>query len=50
MTLCRKIDKIKENGRGEIMFSYEQIQSLNELEMEVYNYVILHLKQVSTMM
>ena len=31
------------------MFSYEQIQSLNELEMEVYNYVIVHLEQVSHM-
>lgn len=31
------------------MFSYEQIQSLNELEMEVYNYVITHLEQVSKM-
>lgn len=31
------------------MFSYQQIQSLNELEMEVYNYVITHLDQVATM-
>ena len=31
------------------MFSYKQIQSLNELEMEVYNYVILHLDEVATM-
>jgi Transcriptional regulators len=30
------------------MFSYKQIQSLNELEMEVYNYVILHLDEVAT--
>lgn len=31
------------------MFTYKQIQSLNELEMEVYNYVITHLEQVAFM-
>ena len=31
------------------MFTYEQIQSLNELELSVYNYVIQHTDQVTDM-
>lgn len=28
------------------MFTYEEIQSLNQLEIEVYNYVLVHMEQV----
>lgn len=31
------------------MFTYEQIQSLNQLEIEVYNYVLVHMKKVMHM-
>lgn len=31
------------------MFTYEQIQSLNTLEIEVYNYVLTHMEQVQHM-
>lgn len=34
---------------GDRMFSYKELQQLNGLEMEVYNYVILHLDQISNM-
>lgn len=31
------------------MFSYEQMENLNELEMKIYNYIITHAPQVSKM-
>lgn len=31
------------------MFTYEQIQSLNNLEIDVYNYVLVHMKKVMNM-
>lgn len=31
------------------MFTYEQIQSMNNLEIEVYNYVLVHMKKVMNM-
>lgn len=36
-------------GRGNDMFTYEEIQSLNSLEIEVYNYVLVNMKAIPEM-